>query len=161
VNEETQEVKDTVILFPGSQTITIGDKTFTVQTFKLGKTLRVLEYLSEAFEIVDLAEIAAAAEDGKLNLVRELAERLPSLSKVGRTVLPKVFALTLIPDRRLAEIDENDEDYEQEIKGMVRFLNEYMPPEMAIDLLAIAINGMGLSQIRKNFPKLLQTLGSM
>lgn len=152
---------DNLIIFPAEQKVTIGDKEFTVQKFKLGKALRMLDYLSEGFEISDLASVAAAAEKGQLKLITELADRFPSISKMFRKVLPKIFALTLISDKRLAEIDENDESYEDEIKKMVSFLNENMPTEMAIEMLCLAIQGLGLGELRKNFPKLREIVTSL
>lgn len=157
----TEEVKDVDILMPGELSVTLAGETHVVGPFKLGKSLRMMEYLSELLEGGDLAQVLKAGASGdQAEIWMELSRRLPSLFRTARPLVFKVLALTLIPNKRLAEIDEDDESYEVEIKKWVGILKEEADTEKALELMVMAIDGIGINAIRKNFPKLLQRMGS-
>lgn len=160
MNEDT-EVKDVAVLMPKELVVELGGESHVVGPFKLGKSLRMMEYLPELLEGGDLAAVLRAGADGDTSQVwMELSERLPSLFRTARPLLFKILALTLIPNKRLSEIDENDESYEAEIAKWVTILKEEADTEKALDLLVMAIDGIGFDAIRKNFPRLLQRMGS-
>lgn len=159
---EEVQVKDIDIAMPKEMAITLGGQDITVASFKLGKSLRMMEYLGQLFEGGDLAAVFKAGTQGQEAVWTELSRRLPSLLRTARPLVLKVLALTLIPNKRLAEIDDNEESYEAEINHWVSVLKseDGADIETAMNLMVLAIDGIGFDSIRKNFPKLLSRMGS-
>lgn len=143
---------------PAQNSVQLGETTYLVPQFRLGKTLRMMELISDLLEKVDLSSIFGAASQGQASLLVELSDKLPALVRSARPILLKMMALALIPDRRLAEIDEQDESYQEELNSIVRVLKVEADMEKTFEILVLAVDGMGIDAIRKNFPKVLQRL---
>jgi hypothetical protein len=163
--DETPETPDLQVILPPEHSVLIGETLYFVPTFRLGKSFRMMEYLSEAFEQTDLLGLLLAAgqlsdPNNRTPFFQELSSRFPLLLRTARPIIYKALALTIIPDKRLAEIDENDASYEAEIAQTVRMLKAEADLDKALEILILAIDGMGVDQLRKNFQRLLRKLGS-
>lgn len=157
---EENEIKDTAVILPSETTVVLGEETINVAQFKLGKSLRIMENLAELLEGGELVAVIKAAQDGPDALWGVVSDRLPSLIRTARPLVFRTLALALISNKRLAEIDENEESYEAELRKWTRVLKEEADTEKALQLMMLAIDGIGFDAIRKNFPKLRQKLGS-
>jgi hypothetical protein len=157
----SESVSDTKVAFPKAHSVKIGEVDYPVPTFKLGKSMLMLEALSELVEQGEITSFFHAAAKGQESFLEELIERLPVLFKRCRPLLYRMMALTLIPDTKMMEIDANGEDIELEIARVMQVLKYEADIEKAMEIIPIAVDGMGLDTIRKNFPMLLKKLGSV
>jgi hypothetical protein len=156
INDTT--VTDDKVLLPEGRNVVIGEETYHVPQFKFGKTLMELGYLSQLAKKSDAAGLLEELGEKGANIAVALLHWLPEFMVNGRTVLMDAMGLALVPDKRLAEMDENGEDPTVEIKKYSRIISEYADSEKAMEIMALIIDGMGLDAIRKNFPSLLRLM---
>lgn len=155
-------VSDNVVLFPQGKYVELevdgAKQMHYVPQFKLGKTLRMLSVLSEFGERTDLASLFKGADEKTFGA--RLFERLPDMITAGRPLLMKALALAIMPDKRVKEVDLNGEDFDAALNPYLSLVYD-ADVEKATEILGLAIDGMGIDQIRKNLPTLLKKLGSM
>lgn len=154
---EAVEVSDAKVLIPEGRNVKVGNEIHHVPEFKFGKTLMEMGYLAQLAKKSDAASLLEEIGNGG-NTTVALLHWLPDFMVSSRTVLMDAMALALVPDKRLAEMDEAGEDPTVEIKKYSRIISEHADSETAMQIMALIIDGMGLDAIRKNFPALLRLL---
>lgn len=146
---------DAVVLMPAPYEVRIGDEVYQFGKFKLAKSIRVMELLSELLAQENVNSFLQALLSGRVDLIAALSEHLPDLIKSARPALYRLLALVVTKDKRLAELDEDEESLDAELARVAARLRAECEMAQAIEILTIAVDGIGLDEIRKNLSTLL------
>jgi len=150
---------DTVIAFPTANKVSVGSgedvKEYTVQTFKMGKTLVVLERLAKLLEEDAITQLMNGV-DARVVLVKEL----PKLVMSARQKLFELFALILTPSRELIRKNE-DGTLDEHLTKFGKELEYNAETQDAFSILEAGIDAMGIEIISKNVGSLIQRFGTL
>jgi len=147
-------MSDTIIAFPKTIKVAVGSgedqKHYPVQTFKMGKTLIILERLSELLELDAITQLFAGV-DARVVLVKEL----PKLVGSARDKLFELLALILTPNRDLIAANEAG-TLDDTLKKFAKELEYNAETEDTFNILEAGIEAMGVETISKNVSGLIQ-----
>jgi hypothetical protein len=144
----------TVFTVPGDPEEGTAEQSFSVGKFKFIKSLLVLESLATLARRVDLGSLFLGDEPITLERIVEL---LPMLLTTFRPTVVKILALTLLPNKRLEQLVDDEVSLEAELAGLRRVVYG-LDFNQAAELLMITIDRIGFQDIRDNLPKFLGAL---
>lgn len=154
---ETQ-ASDAVIAFPAPRRVVVGSgeeqKEYVIQTFKMGKTLVILERLSALLEEDAVAEITGGGDWKKV-----IVQRLPQLLRTARPKLFELFSLILTPNRELIQKNE-DGTLDDHVKALSKELIYVAETPDAFAILNAGMDAMGLDVLVKNLESLTTTISA-
>lgn len=151
----TQEPEVETFL-PVANPIEVNGEMVKVMPFKLGKVMMMIQFLTDLLDNTNIGNLLVSADSTAV--VAELIKELPQIVKVGSPVLLRTIALVLTPDKKLRELEREHEDVRDHLDNYGADLSETIDPALAIDILTLGIQSMGLDTIQRNLPKLAQAL---
>jgi hypothetical protein len=150
----TTERPVTLDVFPVSETITIDGTEHRVMPFKVGKTMLMLEFVTELLRSTNLVSLVNVAAAGDASFVSALLEALPDLLANGSPVLSRAIALTLTSNEELKAMTQNDLDIRVEMDKRGRAIQFEMDTDQMLDTVVLGIRAMNLNTLRQALPKL-------
>lgn len=136
-----------------------ADETFKIGRFSFAKTLLMMEYLGELGQRVDVASIFVQRDGQTMIGIDSIVEKIPVLMRTMRPTMVRVLALTLMKNRDVEKAIDEEHDMDDALKPYKATVNRMQTTE-ATHLLQLAVERMGISDIRKSFPTLLAALNS-
>jgi hypothetical protein len=158
------EITDLEILFPDGKTVEVevdGEKKkMHIPQFKLGKTLRMLATVAELTDAVDLASLVKQAQKGEQSFTATLLERVPEMVISGQPIIPRMVAQALMPNDEYKKIDIEGQDFNQALKPYLSIALD-MDVDKTMEVIELAIDGMGLEQLKNAAQKFLKKIGNV
>jgi hypothetical protein len=158
------ETTDLEILFPDGKTVEVevdGEKKkMHIPQFKLGKTLRMLATVAELTDAVDLASLVKQAQKGEQSFTATLLERVPEMVISGQPIIPRMVAQALMPNEEYKRIDIEGQDFNQSLKPYLSIALD-MDVDKTMEVIELAIDGMGLEQLKNAAQKFLKKIGNV
>jgi hypothetical protein len=144
---------------PGDPEDGVADKTYTIGRFTFAKTLLMMQYLGELAERVDVASIFVQRNENTVIGIDAIVEKVPVLLRTMRPTVVRLLALTLMKNKEVENVIENEESIDA---ALIPYRKEVyrLETQQATELLKIAIERMGISDIRKSFPLLLAAMSN-
>lgn len=135
------------------------DETFKIGRFSFAKTLLMMEYLGELGQRVDVASIFVQRDNQTVIGIDSIVEKIPVLMRTMRPTMVRILALTLMKNVDIEKALDAEADIDDVLKPYKAKVNRMQMTE-ATQLLQLAVERMGISDIRKSFPTLLAALNS-
>lgn len=146
------------VLTPGATVVTIGDKSYPVHKFCLAKSMKMLKLLTGLTDDAGLSSVVAVGRE--VGWLSALADGLPKIVAAADAKVFPVIALTLMPNKRLFEIFDNEEDLDAELKKVGKELmkDPYLDFEKAFEVVRVGYDNMGLDALQGNVKALLDKI---
>jgi hypothetical protein len=154
------ETTDLEIMFPNGKYVEIEGEKHYIPQFKLGKTLRMLATVAELTDAVDLASLVKQAQKGEQSFVATLLDKVPEMVMSGHPIIPRIAAQALMPNEEYKRIDLEGEDFNAALKPYLSMTYD-MDVEKTMEVIELAIDGMGLEQLKKAAQKFLKKIGNV
>ncbi len=132
--------------------VQVGDRQFPVDKFKYDKTALVLEIASEIANKADIPALLAKARQG--NIAQDLMLSLPRILRVSRPLVLRGLAISLIPDKELIRLLDDEEVFNARVDELVELLREECDLDKIFELGQIVLACIGLNTLKKWLPSL-------
>lgn len=140
------------------ETNTPGE-TLTITRFSFAKTLLMLEDLGQLAEKVDIASIFVQRDGNTVIGIDSIVEKIPLLLRTMRPTMVRLLALTLMKNSEVEKAIENEVSIDEALKPF-KLVVYRLDTTKATELLQMAIERMGIADIRKSFPLLLAAMSN-
>jgi hypothetical protein len=159
---EQTPTTDLARLRPSTRTFTIPADEETgspAQEFVIGKfcflkSMLLLECLGDLAQRIDVASVFTGSEIRMDHLI----EKLPLLMREMRPVVTRALALTLVKNQTFERADRAECDLEAEMAPLRALVSYRLDLEQAAELLTIAVERIGVQDVRQHFPTLLAAI---
>lgn len=150
------EITELKILAPEPAEIKIGDKKYPIHKFVLAKAIRVFSMISKLSEDADLSSIVADIQD--VGFATAIARGLPRVIAVAEPQIFNLMALILIPNRRIFEIIEKEENLDSEIRRVAKEIQlaEDLDIDKMFEIVQTGYERIGIDALKTNLAAMLE-----
>ncbi len=158
------------ITAPGKNTkktfeVKLGKERFGLEAFCNYKSALMLELLGELSEKIDLAPIFNAliamsqGEDTKFIWAATVMKLLPQALRQAPQAVTRLAALSLISNKKLAELYDQPNGIAEEIKRVAKLIDFDGEPGLHLKIITEALPYIGLDALKNGLTGLGQALG--
>lgn len=151
-NTAPDNVTDITTFLPPETAVKLGDETVVIETFKFGKTLRVLEVLSTIVDRIDVPEALVAKDQNEVIL--NLVSLLPRIFSETRDDLLKLLATICVSEERFRALKREGVPEQVEIDRYTELIED-ADTETVMDILILGVKAVGVDALAKKFRHLL------
>ena len=164
--EDVEEITATGKDIKKTFEVKLGKERFGLEAFCNYKSALVLELLGELSEKIDLAPIFNAliaigqgGEETQIIWAATVMKLLPQALKQAPQAVTKLAALSLISNKKLAELYDQPNGIAEEIKRVAKFIDFEGEPGLPLKVITEALPYIGLDALKNGLTGLGQALG--